>query len=319
MKKIILLILLVSASYGQWDAFDFFTTNARYTPVITIDTSTYPLTPYTNGWVSFNGVSNKQFMRSMDINFTEFIYGVTDSFTISCRVKIKTRKAMWLFGKHNGSAASWIMGFNSNSGNTLEFYMGGWKSIKVLAVDDTLWQTVLVKFTKIDSTLKIWRNDTLLSTTTAFTYSNAANTNAFTVGHASMPASTVDPTTGAGSPGTHFASMDLDYLYIHKYYNGGDSALFYNFNEGVGQNAYDSLDYLNIDRASPDATVRSFHLCSGWSPGLDSQDVTWSQGTAKSTYTNNTTALGTGLWGWQSAISSFGQTFTNGLAVGMTS
>jgi len=314
MKKILLLLLLASSLFAQ-DPFDFYAVNNRFTATLSIDTSTYPLTPYGNGWVVFNGVGNKQFMRSRDLDFTEFIYSVTDSFTIQTRIQIQTRKAMWICGKHNGSSGSWILAFNSNSGNTLEFRLNGWKSIKLLASNDTLWQTVLIKFRKSDNQLNIWRNDTLVSTTNSFSYTSSNNTNALTVGHAQMPSNYSDPTTGNGNPTTHFFSGKMDYLYIHKYYNGGDSACVYNFNEGVGQMGYDSLTYTYIDATTPDGYRDGSHLCNGWNTGRDSQDVTWSKGIRKNT--TNAYALGSGVWKWGGGGVApwWINSFTNGQAI----
>jgi hypothetical protein len=310
----ILILLLASGIFAQSSNYYYYyqpVISNQYTAVITLDTSTYPVTPFNNGWVVFNGVGNKQFMRSRDLNFTEFIYSVTDSFTIQTRIQIQTRKAMWITGKHNGSGGSWILAFNSNSGNTLEFYLNGWKSIKLLASNDTLWQTVLIKFRKSDNELKIWCNDTLVSTTTSFTYTSSNNTNAFSVGHAQMPGNYADPTTGAGSPTTHFFSGKMDYLYIHKYYNGGDSAAVYNFNEGVGQMGYDSVTYTQVDATTPDGFREGSHLCSGWNTGRDSQDVTWSKGIRKNT--TYAEALGSGVWKWGYAGSPwYLNSFTNG-------
>ncbi len=313
MKRLLLFLLIaVTSVCSQQQYYYYYGDNpVSYTPILSIDTSTYPLTPFGNGWVVFNGVGNKQFMRSRDLDYTEFIYSVTDSFTIQTRIQIQTRKAMWICGKHNGSGGSWILAFNSNSGNTLEFYLNGWKSIKLLGSTDTLWQTVLIKFRKSDNQLKIWRNDTLVSTTNSFSYTSSNNTNAFTVGHAQMPGSYSDPTTGAGNPTSYFFSGKMDYLYIHKYYNGTDSAVVYNFNEGVGQFGHDSLTYTYIDATTPDGFRDGAHLCSGWCPGRDSQDVTWSKGLRKNT--SNSFAVGSGVWKWGESGSPYWlNSFTNG-------
>lgn len=316
--KYLLLMLITVSSFAQ-----VLNTNMQIgivpstggTAVVTLDTSSYPLTPFGNGWVTFNGVGNKQFMRSRDLNFVEAIYSVTDSFRLFVRLKIKTRKAMWITGKHNGSAGSWVLGFNTNTGNMLEFYLNGWKNIKALASTDTNWYNIAIVFRKSDNVIRGYYNDTLGFETTSFSYTSSNNANAFSVGHGQMPANIADPTTGNGNPASYFASCTIDSLAWHKYLNGGDSAIVYGFNEGAGQYAYDSLTYLEVDRTSPDGSYLANHLQSGWNSAPDSQDVTFSPGTRKNT--TAVTNLGTGLWKWEgtAGVVSFVESYTNGLTI----
>lgn len=325
MKKLLLhpliavILLLTSTIYSQYDPFDFFAKRnvTLYSSVISIDTTTYPLTPYGNGWLVFNGISNRQFARTSDLPQHEFIYSVTDSFRITTRIKIKNySKPMWVLGKYDGNNGSWILGFNSNSGNTIEFYhtKTSWKNIRVLTVGDTNWYKIDIVGNRIDSTLKLYYNDTLASTTTGFFWASGNVLYSLAVGHASMLASYADPTTGASSQPTHFFHGYIDYLRIHKYFNGTDSPSVWNFNEGGGQQLYDSVTYLSIDASTPDGFRSGAHMMNGVFGSRDSQDVTFSRGIRKNSGTT-TLALGTGLWNWSGSFPAYIQGFTNGLSI----
>ena len=321
LNKILLVLLFICAgkSFAQFDLWGVSDpwrsvrkSGVSYTPTITIDTSTYPLTPYNNGYVILNGQSNKQFLRSRDLQHTEFMSSVTDSGSVTVRLAIDKRKAMWIVNKYSGAAGSWIIGFNSNTGNAVEAYhtATGWRTLRVLATTDTTMHVVKLAWDLVNDTWKGYFDDSLAFTVTGFTYTSANNDYAFTVGP-QMPASYSDPTSGTGSPATHFPDVNIDYLNLHKWYNGTDSATVYNFNEGVGQMAYDSVTYLLIDATTPDGYRGGSHLCSGWNTGRDSQDVTWSRGIRKNTA--NAYAFGTGLWKWGEAVSPwYINSFTNG-------
>lgn len=318
-----IILLMTTKCYAQedpWKFFDFWGSKSQkvsLTPVVSIDTSTYPLTPYGNGWLVFNGTSNRQFARTSDLSQFEFIYSQTDSFRITARLKIKSyNKPMWILGKYDGNNGSWILGFNSNSGNTLEFYhtKTGWKNIKVLTSGDTNWYKIDIVGNRIDSTLKLYYNDTLASTTTAFFWASGNVAYSLAIGHASVVANYADPTTGNSSQATHFFHGYLDYLYIHKYKNGVDSAGLWNFNEGGGQQMYDSITYLSIDASTPDGFRPGSHFMNGVFGSRDSQDVTFSKGVRKDNGTT-TLPLGTGLWNWSSSFPAYIQGFTNGLCI----
>ena len=318
-----IVFLLPGRCLAQWDYdfFDFFKSKSQkvsLTPVVSIDTTTYPLTPYGNGWLVFNGTSNRQFARTSDLPQHEFIYSVTDTFRITTRIKIKNfSKAMWALGKYDGNNGSWILGFNSNSGNTIEFYhtKTGWKNIKVLSSGDTNWYKIDIVGNRIDSTLKLYYNDTLASTTTAFFWASGNVAYSLAIGHAGMLASYSDPTTGNSSQPTHFFHGYIDYLYIHKWRNGSDSASIWNFNEGGGQQMYDSITYLSIDASTPDGYRPGSHFMNGCFGSRDSQDVTFSKGVRKDGSVTITQGLGTGLWNWSSSFPGYIQGFTNGLTI----
>ena len=323
MKKLLLILLLTTSIYSQYglDPFDFFAKRnvTLYSSVISIDTTTYPLTPYGNGWLVFNGRYNKQFARTSDLPQFEFIYGVTDSFRITTRIQIGYKsKPMWICGKYDGSNGSWILGFNSNAGATIEFYHTacGWKSIRVLGATDTLWYKIDIVFRKSDNQLKLYYNDTLASTTSSFTYTSGNNLYSLAVGHASMLASYSDPTTGASSQPTHFFDGKMDYLRIDKYYNNGDSLGKWDFNEGgmYPQQLYDSVTYTKIDASTPDGYRAGSHFMNGCFGSRDSQDVYVSSGIRKNSGTI-TSGLGTGLWNWSSSFPAYIQGFCNGLFV----
>lgn len=315
MKKLLLLIVLTGSLYAQ-DPFDFFAVNATYTPIVTIDTNTYPLTPFGNGWLVFDGVSNLQFARARDIQYTEYIYSATDSMVNGGRWSIGLpRKAQYIWGKWSGTTAGWVWGFGVNAGaNYVELKLGDtWYLVDTLAVNDSAFHDYKFVFRKADSTLNFWVDDVLNASYTAVDYASASFTSALTIGHGVSASSYSDPTTGALSPATHYMHGKIDSLYSFKYPGGIDSSVIYGFNEGAGQNIYDYKHATVYDRGKPDGTYATDHAVSGWNTSPDSQDVSFSQGLRRNV--DNNRAMGTGLWLWSSGIASYVETFTNGMTI----
>lgn len=322
-KIILLLMVLLQACdtvpvlAQEFDfGFDFLknTNTSRFTPVVYLDTTTKPLTPYGNGWLVFNGVSNLQFARARNIEYAEYIYAATDSFINGGRWAYGLpRKQAAVWGINNGSNAGWFWAFGANAGaNILEFWLAGtYYQVDTLSASDSAFHDYRVEFRKAAETLDFYVDGVLVKAYTSVTYSSPAVTHALAVGHRTALASYSDPTTGNLSPNTQYYRGLIDSLYSIKYPGGLDSSVIYGFNEGAGQNIYDWKHSTVHDRGKPDGSYATDHLVSGWTTSPDSQDVSFSQGVRKNT--DNTTALSTGLWMWGSGIASYVESFTNGL------
>jgi len=287
-----------------------------YTAVITLDTTDKPLSPFGNGWLVFNGISNLQFARSRDIQHIEYIYSATDSVINGGRWSIGLpRKAQYIWGKYDGSNIGWAWGFGINAGASImelkidsTFYIAD-----TLAANDSAFHDYKFVFRKIDSTLKIYVDNVLNASYTGVRWYSENYTNALTIGHATAPSSYSDPTTGSLSPSTHYMHGKIDSLYSYKYPGGLDSSVIYGFNEGAGQVIYDYRTYLEIDATTPDGYRGGSHGMSGWTNAIDSQDVTYSPGARKNS--DITFALGTGMSKWSSGVSARIGGFVNGMTV----
>lgn len=283
-----------------------------YTPVIYFADTNKPLTPYGNGWMKFNGVS--QFMRSYDSPYTEFIYGATDSFIVGGRWSIGLpRKDQYITGHSNGLDAGWLFTFGGTPGadRTAFWLAGTYYVIDTLAATDSTFHDYKVIYRKAAQTLECYVDGVLNKTYTSVTYSSPNIVQAFAIGHGVALASISDPTTGNCSPSTAYMKGKMDSVYSIKWPGGTDSAVSIGFNDGAGEWARDYYTYTYADRTSPDIgnSSQGHHACNGWNPGPDSQNAAWSRGVRKCL--TNTYEISGGVQSWF-AGGFFGQGFVNG-------
>jgi hypothetical protein len=315
MKKIFIILLLFNTSLlTQFKPFDWYklslnNNNNTYTPVTKIDTSVYPLSAYTDGWMKFNGTN--QFMRSRPIEMLNFIKKSKFQISISLTFGLP-RKQMLICGKFNGTNSGFLLEFNNTLANGFGIVLNStfYPIDTVDASDSTIWHTYTINYDSTTHTLKTYEEGVLKSTISSYTFTGADNsTRPLVVGHGVATTAYGDPTDGQLTP-YHFRGK-IKYLAFRSATNTTyDSACVYRFVMCSQQMAYDSVTYLDIDATTPDGFRPGSHLCNGVNPGTDSCDASWSLGYRKNL--TNVTALGYGMNKWSNPSQWYINSFTNG-------
>jgi len=271
-----------------------------------LDSSIIPITPYTNGYLYFDG--SFDFARTRDAYDFEFNYGSTDSFYISVSLKILGSGTQYIMGKYYSSnSTGWILGYNTDS-TGVRFYNGqAWR--RVYNLTDTNWHKYEIKFSKADATLKTWVDGNLTFSYINYSYTSSTNIRAFGIGHAEL-------STSVGlndiNVSDKFFKGYIDELLIMR---NGTKVGKYLFDEGAGEVVRDSTEWTISDRTYPGDSITYIgeHLQLGYGPGPDTCDAKWI--TDSRTNTTKYSDLSGGFLFYAPLTFGIGESFSLGLTV----
>lgn len=265
-----------------------------------------PPSPYRHGSFRFDGKGD--FLRSGDLNSLEFHQQTTDSFSITSKFRVtKMNGPQYIFGKFY--SAGWFVSYNTNGPGYISFHIGDSTRNVFYLGQDSSWHEYRIDFSKSSEKLFMYVDNILICTYNNFTYTDLANTSAFSVGNAGL-INTYGP--GSVNTNTGWFGGEMDYLNITV---NGTSAVNYNFNEFAGQVARDSAAYFYSDRTYPGISACGLsHLMLGFMPSQDTCDPEWvTNDPAEQT---RFSPLATGLESWHSGPN--GNYFTEHFSMSMT-
>lgn len=165
-----------SGSGNSSDIFQLHNPQNRWT-----DTLQIPLTPYQNGWVEFNG--RNAILRGGHAPFFNLLWNTTDSFRLEFELALDdtAKLVTYVVSCYDPvNAGGWGFNWWFNYGGQFDFYNQGLKQAGVstaLAVGsgtlgDTSFHRYKITWSKSDSTMLTYKDDTLANIYTQVTFGN---------------------------------------------------------------------------------------------------------------------------------------------------
>lgn len=268
------------------------------------DTTDIPLTPYNDGWYEFNGSSS--IVRGAYNPFINLLWNTTDSFRLEFEVALDdtAKLVTYVISCYDPAyAGGWSFNWWFNYGGQFDFFNQGQKQNNVttsLAVGpgtlgDTLFHRYRIIWTKSDSTMRTYTDNSLTNTYTSVTFGNQ-----FIHPNYGICAGNRIEAVGISTYSDTYTNTIKSNMFKGKIkefiFSKNDTTLIYNFNSGnqtqlapvrlisglVSQPVF-PLEY--SDRLGYDSTkAGSFYLNNGAVHGIDTMDASYVTTGLKSGY-----------------------------------
>ncbi len=292
MRKFLLIFLfipmLAQAQYKWgWDWYN----NAALLPIYppTIDTN-YPYTAFdTTGYASFDGIND--FVAMPGTSSWAYLTGiprtVTDSFRAIIWLKPSWKDA-YIFGKRCATQF-FCLGHYATDGHYYIYFpgSGGTKQMSTFTRWDTArFSKIEFLYTKSDSNLYFWKNDSLkITTKVPYAVDSVTTGFGFMIGHYYIGNLNGQPLAPVSNP-TWMFDGEIKTLFLRI----NTSTYYYDFRAGINPNVFDSSATQWERMSDVDKTLQK-----GFNQAPDISDVSYTEGTRTYTSLLDTAICGKGL------------------------